>query len=78
MNTCCPISPVQTPVAPARGFIASLQKLLHTAGFVSVDLTDTIFASPANRDALAAKYVDSPVPQPERPDPARLMSLRLP
>jgi hypothetical protein len=50
MKTNCPpaslsatTAPVKTPAA--RGLFASLERLINTAGFVSVDLTDTVFAS---------------------------------
>jgi hypothetical protein len=33
------------PAAPIKGPFASLQRLINTASFVSVDLTDTVFAS---------------------------------
>jgi len=71
MNTSCP-----TPTLPERGFFASLQRLINTSGMVSVDLTDTIFAHAGNRDSLAAKPDAGPLP--ERPDQARMMSIRLP
>ena len=49
MNTTCPTVPLTTP-APAtppaaRGLFASLERLINTASFVSVDLTDTVFVS---------------------------------
>ena len=71
MNTSCP-----TPTLPERGFLASLQRLISTTVMVPVDLTETIFAQAANRDALAAKPDDSPLPK--RPDHVRMMSIRLP
>lgn len=71
MNTGCP-----TPTLPERGFLASLQRLLGANGMVPVDLADTIFAHAGNRDSLAAKPDAGPLP--ERPDQARMMSIRLP
>ena len=77
MNTCCPISPVPTPVAPARQPFALLQKFLNTAVFAPVDLTDTIYASLPNRVDVAEDCV-SPLPLENRPECHRLMSWRLP
>ena len=62
MKTCCQISPVQPPVVPARGFFASLQRLIKTTRFVSVDLTDTIFASMPRRDGAPYEAVVRPNP----------------
>jgi hypothetical protein len=80
MNTSCPTS--STPTAPERGFLSSLQRLINTAGLVSVDLTDTIFASLPRRDGAPYEAVipsrDETNPLPARPDHARMMSLRLP
>ena len=53
MNDCCPPIPLSAPAAPAapaktpaaRGLLASLERLINTASFVSVDLTDTVFVS---------------------------------
>jgi hypothetical protein len=48
MNSSCPSAPIHAaaPVAhPGRGLFASLEKLINTASFVSVDLTDTVFVS---------------------------------
>lgn len=52
MNTSCPTAPLHPPVpavSPAprllRGLYASLERLINTASFVSVDLTDTVFVS---------------------------------
>ncbi len=50
MNTSCPPAPlhapvVSTPPRPLRGLYASLERLINTASFVSVDLTDTVFVS---------------------------------
>ncbi|MBI2496782.1 MAG: hypothetical protein HYV75_02240 [Opitutae bacterium] len=60
MNTCEYIPSLPPHPAPnrpdGRRPLAWLQRLIDTAGLVSVDLTDSIFASPGNRDALAAKY----------------------
>lgn len=49
MNTSCPTAPVSAalpaPTRPSRGLFASLEQLINTASFVSVDLTDTVFVS---------------------------------
>jgi hypothetical protein len=49
MNSSCPpITPQAAPPAPPRplrGLYASLERLINTASFVSVDLTDTVFVS---------------------------------
>ena len=50
MNTCCSTAPLSAAASPtkkpaSRGFYTSLERLINTAGFVSVDLTDTVFAS---------------------------------
>lgn len=50
MNTSCPTAPLDTPVVPTpprllRGLYGSLERLINTASFVSVDLTDTVFVS---------------------------------
>lgn len=57
MNTACPTSPTRTPATPERGFLNSLQALINTAGMVSVDLTDTIFASMPRRDGAPYEAV---------------------
>ena len=57
MNTACPTSSVQPPAVPARGFLASLQKLIGNAGYVSVDLTDAIFANMPRRDGAPYEAV---------------------
>lgn len=50
MKTSCPTAPLHVP-APAseprllRGVYASLERIINTAAFVSVDLTDTVFIS---------------------------------
>ena len=75
MNTPCPISPA--PVASARWPFAFVQKLLNTAVFVPVDLTDTIYASRPDRADAAEDCVD-PLPRENRPECHRLMSWRLP
>lgn len=65
--------------APARhGPLASLQTLINTAGLVSVDLTDTVFASMPRRDDQADWPEAGALPLPRRNDHARMMSLRLP
>ena len=50
MNTCCPPASLSATASSAkkpatRGRFATLERLINTAGFVSTDLTDTIFAS---------------------------------
>lgn len=50
MNTSCPTAPlhahaVSAPPRLLRGLYASLERLINTASFVSVDLTDTVFVS---------------------------------
>ncbi len=48
MNTCCPTVPLSAAPAKSpdrRGLFATLERLINTASFVSVDLTDTVFAS---------------------------------
>ena len=49
MNTSCPTIPLSAAVPVAirasRGLFASLERLINTASFVSVDLTDTVFVS---------------------------------
>ncbi|SDR92358.1 hypothetical protein [Opitutus sp. GAS368] len=62
MNTCCPPTslsaatpPAKTPAA--RGLFAALERLINTAGFVSVDLTDTIFASLPRSDGAPYEAV---------------------
>lgn len=50
MKTDCPAASLPVP-APSteprflRGLYASLERVINTAGFVSVDLTDTVFLS---------------------------------
>ena len=60
MNTCCTVSQGRTPVAPKRGFLASLQRLINTTGLVSVDLADTVFASLPRRDGAPYEAVVPP------------------
>lgn len=60
MNTCCPTCPAQAPAAPERGFLASLQKLIGRAGYLSVDLTDAIFATLPRRDGAPYEAVVKP------------------
>lgn len=50
MNNRCSSPPIQTTATPVRGFLSRLQQLISTAGMVSVDLTDTVFASLPRRD----------------------------
>ena len=72
MNNGCPTVPLSAPrpesverAAPAktpaaRGLFASLGKIISTAGFVSVDLADTIFATLPRRDGAPAEAVVRP------------------
>ncbi len=75
MNDCCPPIPLPAtrpelveraaPAFPAktsapRGFFASLERLINTASFVSVDLTDTLFASLPPRDSAPPAAVVRP------------------
>jgi hypothetical protein len=56
MNTRC--STTATPATPAaRGLFASLEQLINTAGFVSVDLTDTVFATLPRPDGAPREAV---------------------
>ena len=51
----------QLPAAPARpiqGPFASLQRLINTASFVSVDLTDTVFVSLHEEREKARRHVN--------------------
>ncbi len=63
MNDCCPTIPltaspaVSAKTPAARGLFASLERLINTAGFVSVDLTDTIFASLPRSDGAPYEAV---------------------
>ena len=77
MNATCP------PASrPTRSPLAALQRLIGTAGFISVDLTDAIFATLPRRDGAPYEAVmpprDEANPLPARPDHARMMSIRLP
>jgi hypothetical protein len=64
MNTSCPTAPLQTPAVSTpprllRGLYASLERLINTASFVSVDLTDTVFVSlHEQRDREARGYIN--------------------
>lgn len=60
MNTACPTCSAPTPPAPRRGFLSSLQRLINTAGMVSVDLTDTVFANLPRRDGAPYEAVVKP------------------
>ncbi len=60
MKTNCPTLPLHvTPSAAEprllRGVYASLQRIIDTAGFVSVDLTDTVFISLHNERVREAE-----------------------
>lgn len=61
MNTSCPpvtlsiSAPARKPAA--RGFFTSLERLIDTAGFVSTDLTDTVFASLPRPDGAPREAV---------------------
>lgn len=64
MNTSCPPAPLQTPAVaaaprPLRGLYASLERIINTASFVSVDLTDTVFVSlHEQRDRESRGYIN--------------------
>ena len=68
MNTSCPSASLSaagpaegTPTAPARplrGLYASLERLINTASFVSVDLTDTVFVSLHEERDKARRYIN--------------------
>jgi len=64
MNACPPTSSLQSRLVPAqpavRGPFAGLQRLINTAGLVSVDLTDTVFASLPRRDGAPYEAVVPP------------------
>ena len=72
MNNRCPTVPLSatrpqpveratpTKIPAARGLFASLGKIINTAGFVSVDLADTIFATLPRRDGAPAEAVVRP------------------
>jgi hypothetical protein len=49
---------VKTPAA--RGLLAALERLINTASFVSVDLTDTLFASLPRADGAPYAAVVRP------------------
>jgi hypothetical protein len=78
MNASCPTNPVPVNAPPARGWFASLERLINTAGFVSVDLTDTIFASLPHPEDVACEPAVPPVPFSQRPAPSRMLSAHLP
>lgn len=63
MNTCPQTSSLQARLVPdrpaVRGPFASLQRVINTAGMVSVDLTDTFFASLPRRDGAPYEAVVS-------------------
>jgi len=83
MNSSCPTTPLSPTSLPApapasRGLFARLERIINTAGFVSVDLTDTIFASlPSDRGA-PVEPAAPPVPLARRPDQSRMLSVQLP
>ena len=59
--TAKPVAPTApaTPARPVQGPFAALQRLINTAGFVSVDLTDTVLASfQEQRDREARRYIN--------------------
>jgi hypothetical protein len=65
MNTNCPPASIppsatsaKTPIT--RGVFASLGRLINTAGFASVDLTDMLFATLPRRDGAPYEAVVRP------------------
>ena len=66
MNTSCPTAPLSAattalpaPTRASRGLFASLERLINTASFVSVDLTDTVFVSlHEQRDRESRGYIN--------------------
>lgn len=83
MNTSGPTNPVSTkelsaPARSGRGLFSWLEPIINTAGFVSVDLTDTIFASlPPDKDSAVEPEVPT-LPLTKRPDQSRMLSVQLP
>ena len=57
MNTSCPPASPSAAPAPARGLLASLERLINTAGFVSTDLADTVFANLPKPDGAPREAV---------------------
>ncbi len=83
MNTSCPSDPVSTNVLPApvrrgRGLFSWLDPIINTAGFVSVDLTDTIFASMPPAKGTPVEPMVPVLPLTKRPDQSRMLSVHLP
>jgi len=73
MNDCCPIAPPSSIARPeavaqatpaetpaARGLLASLKMMIKETRFVSVDLTDAIFANLPRRDGAPYEAVVPP------------------
>ncbi len=63
MNTHCPTASLHAvptaPPRPLRGLYASLDRLINTASFVSVDLTDTVVAAlQEERERKARGYIN--------------------
>jgi hypothetical protein len=52
-----PVAP-SVPPRPLRGLYASLERLINTASFVSVDLTDTVFVSLHEERDRARRYIN--------------------
>ncbi len=83
MNSSCPttsLSPTALP-APApsrRGLFARLERIINTAGMVSVDLTDTIFASLPPAKGTPVEPEVTTLPLAKRPDQSRMLSVQLP
>lgn len=51
--------PPAPPARPIKGPFAALQRLINTASFVSVDLTDTVFVSlHEQRDRETRGYIN--------------------
>ena len=64
MKTDCPTAPLPIAAPSAeprllRGLYVSLERVINTAGFVSVDLTDTVFVSlHEQRDRERPRYIN--------------------
>jgi len=83
MNTSCPSDSVPAnalpvPARSGRGLFAWLEPIINTAGFVSVDLTDTIFASMPPDMGTPAEPAVPVLPLTKRPDQSRMLSVHLP
>lgn len=83
MNTSCPTNPVSTKELPApartdRGLFSWLEPIINTASFISVDLTDTIFASLPPDEGAPVEPAVPTLPLAKRPAQSRMLSVRLP